>query len=181
MLVPQFGKTFKLALAAFERVEEFCARIAEGPQHPLEEQETGGLDASAPESNTAALSSESVQQEDVSAAADDTGDLTEAERTTTTEMLSENDRSDDVPAVADGSEDEVIAQGKEGKDVLEKESGASQSQPQNGDLPTCGKCDGSLSFPFWYCIFCEGQSRSRYECHLPNDFADAPPLRRAIR
>jgi hypothetical protein len=26
------------------------------------------------------------------------------------------------------------------------------------DLPTCGKCKGSLSFPFWYyCIFCEGR------------------------
>jgi hypothetical protein len=23
-------------------------------------------------------------------------------------------------------------------------------------LPTCGKCDSRLSFPFWYCIFCEG-------------------------
>ena len=24
-------------------------------------------------------------------------------------------------------------------------------------LPTCGKCKGCLSFPFWYCIFCEGR------------------------
>jgi hypothetical protein len=23
-------------------------------------------------------------------------------------------------------------------------------------LPRCGKCKGRLSFPFWYCIFCEG-------------------------
>ncbi|KAH8987709.1 hypothetical protein EDB83DRAFT_2535566 [Lactarius deliciosus] len=23
------------------------------------------------------------------------------------------------------------------------------------DLPLCGKCNGRLSFPFWYCIFCE--------------------------
>jgi len=25
--------------------------------------------------------------------------------------------------------------------------------------PVCGKCKGSLSFPFWYCIFCKGQSQ----------------------
>jgi len=167
MLLHQFGRTFQLSLAAFERVEEFCARISEGLQHPLEEKETNALDASVLESNAAALSSESVQQGDVPAAADDTGDLTETERTTTTtEMLSKNDKSDDIPAAADGSKNKVGAQGKEGKVVLGYGS-ASESQPQKGDLPTCGKCDGSLSFPFWYCIFCEGQSRLRYECHYP--------------
>jgi hypothetical protein len=25
-------------------------------------------------------------------------------------------------------------------------------------LPVCGKCGGSLTFPFWYCIFCKGPS-----------------------
>ena len=29
---------------------------------------------------------------------------------------------------------------------------------QSGYLPTCGNCDGHLSFPFWYCIFCKGLS-----------------------
>lgn len=29
---------------------------------------------------------------------------------------------------------------------------------QGDDLPTCGKCEGTLSFPFWYCTFCTGQS-----------------------
>lgn len=162
MLLHQFGRTFKLALAAFERVEEICARIAEGLQHSLEEKETNALDASAPESNAAVLPSESVEQGDVPATADDSGP-TETERTTAIEMLSKNDGSDDVPAAADGSKDEVGAQGKEGKVVLEC-GGASESQPQKADLPTCGKCDGSLSFPFWYCIFCEGLSRLRYEC-----------------
>jgi hypothetical protein len=36
------------------------------------------------------------------------------------------------------------------------------SQPlhrtRSGGLPTCGNCEGPLSFPFWYCIFCQGQS-----------------------
>ncbi|KAH9955358.1 hypothetical protein BC827DRAFT_878060 [Russula dissimulans] len=39
-------------------------------------------------------------------------------------------------------------------------SGAIQdSQPapqiQDSDLPTCGNCQGVLSFPFWYCVACE--------------------------
>lgn len=35
------------------------------------------------------------------------------------------------------------------------------------DLPTCGKCNGRLSFPFWYCIFCEGQSIMKIMSPLP--------------
>ena len=31
--------------------------------------------------------------------------------------------------------------------------------PKGGALPACGKCKGRLSFPFWYCILCEGWSR----------------------
>jgi hypothetical protein len=38
-------------------------------------------------------------------------------------------------------------------------SDSAQVQGQEKDLPTCGKCKGSLSFPFWYCIFCEGRSQ----------------------
>ena len=32
-------------------------------------------------------------------------------------------------------------------------------QVRDPSLPTCGKCTGRLSFPFWYCIFCKGKSR----------------------
>jgi hypothetical protein len=32
-------------------------------------------------------------------------------------------------------------------------------QVQDPRLPNCGNCKGPLSFPFWYCIFCEGQSQ----------------------
>ena len=31
-------------------------------------------------------------------------------------------------------------------------------QTQDSDLPTCGKCNGPLSFPCWYCIVCQGRS-----------------------
>ena len=40
-----------------------------------------------------------------------------------------------------------------------------QSRPdqvQDENLPTCGKCKGSLSFPFWYCIFCKGWFQERH-------------------
>jgi hypothetical protein len=32
-----------------------------------------------------------------------------------------------------------------------------QVQDHDQKLPTCGKCAGPLSFPFWYCMFCEGR------------------------
>ena len=35
---------------------------------------------------------------------------------------------------------------------------AGHDQVQDMSLPTCGKCKGRLSFPFWYCIFCKGES-----------------------
>ena len=31
-------------------------------------------------------------------------------------------------------------------------------ETRSSELPVCGNCEGPLSFPFWYCIFCEGQS-----------------------
>jgi hypothetical protein len=45
-------------------------------------------------------------------------------------------------------------------------------QSQSGDLPTCGACEGPLSFPFWGCTFCKGQFLdqivpSRVNTHVP--------------
>jgi hypothetical protein len=192
VLTHHFGRTYKLACAAFERVEEFCARIA-GASQPGEEKEKEKdvQGTSAPELTTVEVS----KQDDVPATADDTKDRPEAEPTTTTEMLTKSDKSDDiptgtdgtrdgteagptvtelplkddkvddVPAAADGSKNETDSEAKEkeGKEVSQLEGGGAsespaQAQPQTGDLPTCGNCNGSLSFPFWYCIFCEGQS-----------------------
>jgi hypothetical protein len=200
VLTHHFGCTYKLACAAFERVEEFCTRIAEASLQPREEKETekDAQATSAPELPAANASSEGVKQDDVPAVADDTKDRPEAEptTTTTTEMSANSDKSNDVPTAADGIKDGIEAgptvtevplkddkvddvpaaadssknetdseaQDKEGKEVSQQlESGGAseslaQAQPQNGDLPTCGNCNGSLSFPFWYCIFCSGQS-----------------------
>ena len=35
-----------------------------------------------------------------------------------------------------------------------------ETQLQGSDSPSCGKCMSRLSFPCWYCIYCEGLSRS---------------------
>jgi hypothetical protein len=40
----------------------------------------------------------------------------------------------------------------------EEDDKATPHAIEDQDLPTCGQCKGSLSFPFWYCIYCEGQS-----------------------
>jgi hypothetical protein len=68
---------------------------------------------------------------------------------TSTEMPTKSDKSDDVPNPPDGTKDGVKAEGRTARD-------ARQNQVQDESLPTCGKCNGRLSFPFWYCIFCEG-------------------------
>jgi hypothetical protein len=59
---------------------------------------------------------------------------------------------DNVHSDPDGTKD-----GAETKDRASPD--AIQGQMPDQDLPTCGKCKGGLSFPFWYCIFCEGRSR----------------------
>ena len=51
---------------------------------------------------------------------------------------------------------------KGGAETKDRETpDAIQDQVPDQDLPTCGKCNGGLSFPFWYCIFCEGRFRGR--------------------
>ena len=191
VLTHHFGRTYQLACEAFERVEAFCARIAEVCHQPREDKETevNVQAASASEPTTAEVSSESVKQDDAPAAADDTKDPPEAEPTTTTdsemsvksdksddvptaadsakdgteagptvtEVPSKDDKADDVPTAADVSKDEIETEteDKGGKEVSQSDS-PTQPQPQNEDLPTCGKCSGSLSFPFWYCMSCSG-------------------------
>ena len=185
VLTRELGRTYRLARAAFERVEELCAKIAGASQQLQVEKDTGkdAQDASTPELTTASVTSESVKPEDVPptaggtedepeakptavvtelssegdksdgipTATDGTRDGTETESTVTKEV-SNNDKPDDVPTAADGSKDENKTKDKE-ENVSQS---AIQAQPQNGDLPTCGKCNGALSFPFWYCTLCEG-------------------------
>jgi len=94
---------------------------------------------------------------------------------TATEKLSKSDRSDGTSADVNNLEDRVeempnVTEVPEKNDNVrsvmddandQNESEhkvsqtAAQAQSRDEDLPTCGECNGSLSFPFWYCIYCE--------------------------
>ena len=77
---------------------------------------------------------------------------TSSSRSASTASPANGVKPDDVHPDPDGTKD-----GAETKDRALPD--AIQGQIPDQDLPTCGKCKGSLSFPFWYCIFCEGRSR----------------------
>lgn len=181
MFIHHYGRTYKLACAAFERVENICAKIAGVPRTQQEEQETGqgARNASTEEPTTTKVPSKNDEPDDVAVAADGTkcgaeeeptitvmpsesdnvptavdgtGDGAEAEQTVT--ETPNSDKPDDVPAAVDVTKNEAETEDK-GDEVSQC---TARVQRKDGDLPTCGKCNGSLSFPFWYCIFCEGQS-----------------------
>jgi hypothetical protein len=71
---------------------------------------------------------------------------------TSTEMLTKGDKPDDVLNPPDGSIGGAEEEDKSAQDARE-------DQAEDESLPTCGKCQGRLSFPFWYCIFCKGWSQ----------------------
>jgi len=68
---------------------------------------------------------------------------------TSTEMPTKSAKLDDALNPPIGTESEAEVEAKTGQD--ERQDGA-----RDGDSLACGKCRGRLSFPFWYCIFCEG-------------------------
>jgi hypothetical protein len=224
VLVHQYGRVYKRALKAFERVKELCTKTARADRSPQEKLETG-QDSSAREASSLDLTnteelSTSVKRDDVLPLEDRTKDGTEAKQTATKipsksdkledvpaavngildgaeaeataiEVPSKSDKPDDVPAATDvptavngtedrvemvptvtatlsksvkpggvlimagGTKDEVEAEEQEGK----APPSAAQAQGKDSDLPTCGNCNGPLSFPFWHCIHCEGQSQ----------------------
>ncbi|KAI9459301.1 hypothetical protein F5148DRAFT_1319736 [Russula earlei] len=69
-----------------------------------------------------------------------------------TEPPSKDDRPGDGPAPTDGEKKRVEVENNASQTNAQAQTPA---QGQDGELPTCGKCHGSLSFPFWHCIFCE--------------------------
>ena len=73
---------------------------------------------------------------------------------TSTETPAKGDNQDDIHTALDCSKGEAETEDKPAPDAV-------QGQVSDQDLPTCGKCKSGLSFPFWYCIFCEGGSRGR--------------------
>jgi hypothetical protein len=91
---------------------------------------------------------------DVPSAVNGTEDRVEVEPTVTA-TPSKSVEPDGVLIVADGTKDKVEAEEQEGK----APPSAALAQGKDTDFPTCGNCNGPLSFPFWHCIYCEGQSQ----------------------
>jgi len=74
---------------------------------------------------------------------------TRSHEATGSEMSASVDKVDDVLTAQDGSRG-----GDEAEDSVAQHP--TEVQIQNENLPTCGNCKGRLSFPCWYCIFCDG-------------------------
>jgi len=165
------GLTYKLAHGAFERVQVFLPKIVEASQKSEDEKgtEQDVQNVSTQDPTTRDQPSESDKLDDDQAAME--------VELTSTEMVSEIYKSDDVPTAANGIQGGVQAEptvtkvpsksdnvttttdGTNGKIEMEdRDDNPSQTraQLQDGDFPACGNCNRSLSFPFWYCIFCEG-------------------------
>ena len=75
---------------------------------------------------------------------------------TSTEMPVKGNEPDDelIGNPPDGTKDGAEVEGK----ACKASRYARRGQVQYQSLPSSGKCKHSLSFPFWYCIFCKGQS-----------------------
>jgi len=123
------GHAYSAACEALERVREICVKVAE-------------------------FSSQSHREEENESRADE--QKMSSSEPTSPELLAKKDTlaRGDVVTTPDHTE-------------LEGDAEAEHNTPQDGievrdrdpDLPTCGSCNNSLSFPFWYCIFCPGRSQ----------------------
>jgi hypothetical protein len=124
----QHGLAHTAGRKAFERVEPFCKKIAEASEKP-EKNEKNGLNAksaSSPEPTSGHVG------DSLSTSNDTNGDL----------------NSEDVGDTAQEPGDKAAPDA-----TLSLQP---PSQNLDNDLPTCGNCNGPLSFPFWYCVVCEG-------------------------
>ena len=133
ILLRQLGRVHTAALEAFERVQELCAKIAETSQGLVEKdkEETG------PDTKNPSIPEPSPEE---------------------TPSEPDDCQPDDAPDAPDDTT--VETKDDEGtSQVTMDENPQDGTQPQADDPPSCGKCEGRLSFPCWYCIYCEGQSR----------------------
>jgi hypothetical protein len=143
LLRRQYGIVHADACAAFERVEKFYKDIAEYSQ---ESQETEGSKLkTGPDANPSSSGSEPTSV-----------DL---------EMASGDDKLGDAVPTPDGAEDGArdVEATSPGAEISQDAADAVRPPPTpDNTLPKCGnvKCKGPpmLSFPFWYCIICTGQS-----------------------
>ena len=146
------GRVHTAACDAFERVEETCKRVAESTSEPDEETGVDEQKSSSPEpsSTETGVDEQKGSSLDSEPSSTETG-LDEQVEPSVTETSAKSEKPDDAP---DGTEG-----GAEPEGEGEAAQDGSPDQVEAEDLPGCGKCSGRLSFPFWYCIFCEGQSR----------------------
>jgi hypothetical protein len=160
VLERQFGRAHAAALAAFERVQTFCAKIAEsyrGLEEKGKERKVTDLNSEDPSNSKPTLEKTRSEQDD--------GKLGDYLDVTTVEV---NDAEATSPDLSDDD-----SQGS--------------TQPREDGPPSCGKCMGHLSFPCWYCTKCEGQSRclicSRAPCAdvASHTFRQFIPVRRVRR
>jgi hypothetical protein len=126
----QHGRVHTAAIAAFENVQELCAKIAEYSQGLVKEDKEGEVTGP----DTKNPSSPEPTPEETPSEPDD-GQPNDGPEDTSTE---------DDDGTSQGTRDENPQDG---------------TQTQDSDSPSCGKCKGRLSFPCWYCIYCEGQSQ----------------------
>jgi hypothetical protein len=165
VLQRQHGRAYTAAKKAFDRVEKVCKRIAEASKQP----ETG------PNEKNATSNSESTGDNvgDRPPTSDDTERVPDD---ASVEDASEEAGDGDASGEA-GDEDTSGEAGDEAGEIDGTSSDQSELELESGELPTCGKCKGKLSFPFWYCIFCEGQflgqlAPSRLNTDMPSALSD---------
>jgi hypothetical protein len=133
VLERQLGRVHTAALVAFERARTLCAKIAESHQRFLEEDKKGEVAGPATR-NLEPTPKETLTESGDGLPSDHAPDVP---NNTTVE-------SRDGGASSKGTRYENLQDGK---------------QPQDSKSLSCDKCRGRLSFPCWYCIYCEGQSR----------------------
>jgi hypothetical protein len=137
VLTRQYGRAYTAASKAFQRVEKFCKQIAEAS---IQLEDGSNMKS--------ALSSEPTDGH-VSDRPPNPGGTEGVQETT------------DVEDGVQDTDDETES------DTSDSEASEPSPRTQGGDLPTCGNCKGPLSFPFWYCIFCEGQSSGKSRLKSP--------------
>jgi hypothetical protein len=131
VLERQLGRVHTAALVAFERVKILCAKIAESHQRFVEDGEKG---AAGPATRNQSNPEPTLKE-------------------TPTDGLP----PDHVPDVPNGAT--VKARDGGASKGPRDENPQEGKQPRGSDSLSCNKCRGRLSFPCWYCIYCEGQSR----------------------
>ncbi|KAI9464115.1 hypothetical protein BJY52DRAFT_887632 [Lactarius psammicola] len=130
VLQRQFGRVHTAAFAAFERVKSLCTKVAEFHQR-LEENDKEG-------------------EPEV------TG--TDTRNPSSPKPTPKETPSEPVDGRPDGAPDDTTVGAKDDEGTPQSPRDVNPqngTKPQDSVSPSCGKCKGRLSFPCWYCVYCE--------------------------